>query len=407
MNILHISAQKPDSTGSGIYLSGIINGLKSVVGRQGLVVGIDASDNTDVIIDKFDGKVGIFPVVYNSENLDFNVPGMSDTMPYASTRYRDMSDEQAVKMRTEIIKKLKVAVDEINPDIILCHHLYFITSIVREVFPDKKVVAICHGTCIRQLLSNDFKKDYILTQIPNLDLIYSLHEEQRNKIITEYKVDESKVKVLGSGYDSTVFNNKNYEKNGKIIMSYAGKISFSKGLIPFIQAVHDLEYEQDELELIFAGGGSDKYEMESIVNSGECCRYDIDFIGRVDQYRLSDMLNKSDIFILPSFYEGLPLVILEALACGNYVISTNVPGLREWLGEEIIDSGLIDFVDLPKMESISTPYEEEIPDFTDRLNLALRKAITYRKNNRYNSIDISNLSWNGLSEKLLESLKVL
>ena len=52
-------------------------------------------------------------------------------------------------------------------------------------------------------------------------------------------------------------------------------------------------------------------------------------------------MNQSDVFVLPSFYEGLPLVIIEALACGTYVICTDLPGIRNWIDQNLPDNGVV------------------------------------------------------------------
>lgn len=404
MNILHVSAQKPDSTGSGIYMSGIIKGMEKLCNKQALVAGIDVTDNIEQIEKKYDNKVEFFPVIYNSGKLDFNVPGMSDNMPYSSTRYRDMSDSMALKMKEGIIESVKKAVEYLDPDVIVCHHLYFCTSVVRELFPERKIVAVSHGTCLRQMRSIDFQKDYIIENIKKLDRIYALHEEQKKMISKVYGIEMKNIEVLGSGYDSSIFYNKNYKKEGPIKISYAGKLSYSKGLIPFISAMDELD---GEVEAVFAGDGSIEGEKNHIIEAGKNCSCKIDFIGRVDQNRLCEELNKSDIFVLPSYYEGLPLVLLEAMACGNYIISTGVDGVEAWLGDEIKNSGLIEYVELPKMKSVSVPHEDELAPFKNRLREALKRAVELRKNDRTKSINIESLSWNGLAVKLYNSLNNL
>lgn len=417
MNLLHISAQKPDSTGSGIYMSGVI---KSFLGRhnQSMIIGLDKNDDIEKIEKKFQNEVGIYPVLYNTVDLDFDVPGMSDNMPYPSTRYRDITDEMAVSIKKQFIKVLKKAIDEINPDIIICHHLYFITSIVKEYYPNKKVVAICHGTCLRQLNTNNFMKDYIIENIKKIDKILALHEKQKKEIESFFGIDKEKVDVLGSGYDSDVFYRYtsiesdidesnfsiklNMEKNddNKIFISYAGKLSYSKGLMEFFDAMNNLSFPTDQVEILIAGDGSDINEKQNIVSKGNQCKYKTNFLGRLDQASLCDVLNKSKIFVLPSYYEGLPLVILEAMACGNYVVCTDVDGISAWLGNDVVSSGIIDFVSLPEMKDITTPKEDSVNGFVYRLNKSIEKAIYYRQNDDKTYCDISSLSWNGLGKKL-------
>ena len=403
MKILHISAQKPDSTGSGIYLSGLIKGI-GYSHKQALIVGIDRYDDIEKTNEKFEGMVDIHPLIYNTEKLSFNLPGMSDNMPYKSTRYRDMDDNMTESMKREFSKKLKEVVDLFEPDIIICHHLYFVTAITREMYPEKKIVGICHGTCMRQLQTNRFMNEYIKRHISKLDMIFSLHQKQKEDIQKFFDIEPRKVKVLGSGYDSGMFFVVDEKKNSseKIRISYAGKLSFSKGLIEFIKALNNLSYNKNELEVVMIGDGSIDIEKNAILEEASKCKYEIKFLGRVEQSILAEELNKSDVFVLPSYYEGLPLVILEAMACGNYIICTDIEGVSQWLGEEINNSGLIDYIDLPKMKSIGVPFETEKKQYIKRLSKGIEKAIDYRKKNRYEYIDIKSLSWKNLGIKLLD-----
>ena len=58
-------------------------------------------------------------------------------------------------------------------------------------------------------------------------------------------------------------------------------------------------------------------------------RLDITFAGNLDNLALPHLLNQARAFILPSFYEGHPKALLEAMSCGLVCIGTNVEGIRE------------------------------------------------------------------------------
>lgn len=77
MRILNISAQKPDSTGSGVYLAEMVRCELSVDHAAAVVAGVDASDEPTLP----EGAEPYF-VRFNTETLPFNVCGMSDVMPY-------------------------------------------------------------------------------------------------------------------------------------------------------------------------------------------------------------------------------------------------------------------------------------------------------------------------------------
>ena len=77
MRILNISAHKPDSTGSGVYLAEMVRCELSAGHAAAVVAGVDASDEPTLP----EGAEPYF-VRFNTEALPFNVCGMSDVMPY-------------------------------------------------------------------------------------------------------------------------------------------------------------------------------------------------------------------------------------------------------------------------------------------------------------------------------------
>lgn len=77
MRILNISAQKPDSTGSGVYLAEMVRCELSAGHAAAVVAGLDASDEPTLP----EGAEPYF-MRFNTEALPFNVCGMSDVMPY-------------------------------------------------------------------------------------------------------------------------------------------------------------------------------------------------------------------------------------------------------------------------------------------------------------------------------------
>ncbi|MBS5786648.1 MAG: glycosyltransferase family 4 protein [Clostridioides difficile] len=400
MNILHIITQKPNSTGSGVYLTGIVDGLKKMGNKQAVIAGIDIEDDNRC----FDESVDFYPVLFNKAPLDFSVVGMSDSMPYKSTRYRDLKKYQVQALKDEFQKNIEIAVEKLRPDIIICHHLYLLTSFVRNLIKDIKVVAICHGTCLRQLKTIDLETDYIIDGIRKLDAVFALHNIQKNDIISTFSIDAKKVNVVGSGYNDKIFYNRSYQlSTKKIYISYAGKICESKGLKSLIKALSLLKYPSDFIELNFAGVGSDVKTYNEIIELAKGCKYKINFVGKLKQHDLAELFNKSQLFILPSYYEGLPVVVLEALACGDDVILTDISGVRDWIGDKINTSGKIDYVELPSMIGQGLPKCDELSSFEKRLAESIDKSVKriIHKTNMTN-VDMFDKTWDALTARIYE-----
>ncbi|AXU49166.1 glycosyltransferase family 4 protein [Clostridioides difficile] len=401
MKILHIITQKPNSTGSGIYLSGMIKGFEKIGHKQAVIAGIDVNDDVNC----FPSEVSFYPVKYNCGELNFPVVGMSDSMPYESTRYKDLNIDMINRLKYQFKVNIDKAMNDFKPELIICHHLYLLTAFVREIVKDIKVISICHGTCLRQLNTIDLEKEYIIANIRKLDLIFALHENQKYDIIKNFGVSESKVVVIGSGYNDDIFYNKNYKiKDDKIKIVFAGKICKSKGLIPFIKAISKLKYSKDLIEVNFAGTGSDIESYNEIVKLASKSPFKMNFLGKLEQRDLAELFNRSQIFVLPSFYEGLPVVVLEALSCGTDVITTDILGVKEWIGSEINNSGKIEYVSLPFMEKEGIPKDEELYDFENNLYNAINSKIQSLLNNsnKKTFVDMSKKTWDGLAYRINE-----
>lgn len=405
MKILHIITQKPNSTGSGIYLSGMIKGFEKIGHKQAVIAGIDVNDDVNC----FPSDVSFYPVKYNCGELNFPVVGMSDSMPYESTRYKDLNIDMINRLKHQFKVNIDKAMNDFKPELIICHHLYLLTAFVREIVKDIKVMSICHGTCLRQLNTIDLEKEYIISNIRKLDLIFALHENQKYDIIKTFGVSENKVVVIGSGYNDDIFYNKNYKvKDDKIKIVFAGKICKSKGLIPFIKAISKLKYRKDLIEVNFAGTGSDIESYNEIFKLASKSPFKMNFLGKLEQRELAELFNRSQIFVLPSFYEGLPVVVLEALSCGTDVISTDILGVKEWIGSEINDSGKIEYVPLPFMEKEGIPKDEELYVFENNLYNSIDSKIQslLNKSNKKMSIDMSKKTWDGLAYRMNEVILI-
>ena len=157
MRILSVTAQKPDSTGSGVYLTEVVREL----GREGYVQAVLAGVYREDEV-RLPGGVDFFPVYFRSEELPFAIPGMSDKMPYESTVYSTM-DDRMVRVYMEVFRrKIKEAVESFHPDLILCHHLYLVTALVRDCAREIPVYGFCHNTDLRQMKNRILTKPYCI-----------------------------------------------------------------------------------------------------------------------------------------------------------------------------------------------------------------------------------------------------
>jgi glycosyltransferase involved in cell wall biosynthesis len=396
--ILHIISQYPGNTGSGTYLQATIRELNKKSYIQGLIAGIH-SDN-----ESYPRYIGNFyPLKFNSIDIPFPIVGMSDIMPYESIKYSDLTEDMMLKWKSEFRKVIERALEEFKPDIIITHHLWIITSLIKNIAPNIKTIGVCHGTDIRQFENCPQYRQEVLQGCQQLDVTLALSEQQKIMINQLYNISLDRIKVIGGGYNGEVFYPK--VKNildDEIKIIYAGKLSYAKGVVSLIKVFEKLVSKYD-VKLQLAGKGTGEEEIY-IKRLGYKLGSKIEFLGELNQENLGRTFREADIFVMPSFYEGLSLVTIEALASGLFIVSTSIPGLISYLGDDINDNGIIEYVDLPEMIKVDKPLEEDLPLFHSRLQIKIEKQIARLKDGFIMDegvvSKIKELSWENIIRKI-------
>lgn len=401
MKLLHILFQYPGKTGSGIYVNNLIKEASKKEYSQGML----AASGPE--LSYYNDKLDYLDLVrFDTEELSFPIPGMSDIMPYKSTRYRDMTIEQVSAWKTSFKKAIIKAVDEYKPDKIISHHLWVGSALLAELGLGDKTMAICHSTDIRQYMQNPGYRKFVREGCGRLSRIFSLNQTQKEEIAKLYGIPLDRITVIGGGFDTEIFNPIDREEFHQVPeLIYAGKLSHAKGLLPLLDAYEEI-IKDTPIKLSLAGTGTGSEAAEIIARAESL---GVMLLGSVTQHKLADIFRASDLFVLPSYYEGLPLVLLEALACGLPAVTTDIKGLKEYIGKELKDSTLIEFVPLPRMRGMDIPVEECIEGFKNNLKLAIKKQIRsihkgYISFAPHKEV-VESLSWEGVFERISYFLK--
>lgn len=401
--ILHLIAQKPGYTGSGIYLQEIIKEATKKLYPQALVAGISQDDEIGEF--QFPSTLVVYPVYFDTRELSFPVVGMSDTMPYPSTKYKELTPSMYLLWRQAFVKAIKNALDNFKPDLIISHHLWLLSALVKDLAPEIPVICISHATDLRQLeLVPQFAEE-VIAGCSQIERVMALNDFQAENIANIYNIPWESITIGGVGFNPTIFYPPIHRAENKVKkIIYAGKLSRAKGVISLFRACELLHSEESNFELFLFGSGDGK-EEKKLAAMMEKVSFKFTASGTVSQSELGNVFRQGDVFVLPSFYEGLPLVVIEALASGLRVVVSDLPGLRSWLGDEINHSGLVSYVPLPGMVRADKPIIGELPIFESRLKDRLLIQIN-RSSVDWSGIfpkikrAIAGLSWFGVFEKI-------
>lgn len=191
---------------------------------------------------------------------------------------------------------------------------------------NKKVILHEHAADFIQFYQNSNDKANISQTLNKCDTLIVLSQSWK-EYFNSIGVDKNKIKVLNNIVSPPEFKELP-RKDNKLHLMFMGEISIRKGGFDLLQAISDnREYFADKLLLRIGGNEVDgnikqfikERQLEDIVS----------YEGWISGNKKIECLNWEDVYILPSYNEGLPIAILEAMSYKHPTISTPVGGIPE------------------------------------------------------------------------------
>lgn len=325
MRILHLLSQRPEATGSGTALQAILLESERAGHENLLLAGIPK--DTVPSLPPLSRTTTRF-VTFDGGDLPFPIPGMSDVMPYPSMRFADLTDEQLAAYESVFRTAIIDAAGAFRPDIVHSNHLWLLTSLARRILPHLPIAASCHGTDLRQIHNCPRFRTTVLSGCSRLDGVFALHSAQSAEIREVCGIPPDRIHVVGAGFRDGLFAPG--DKAGDAVrIVYGGKLSRAKGVPWMLRAFATPgSLAGPPWTLLLAGGGSDP-ERSECIELAQALGDRVTIAGAMRQDDFAAALATAHLFVLPSLYEGLPLVLIEALASGCVCLATDLPGVRD------------------------------------------------------------------------------
>ena len=368
MRILHALSQRPSLTGSGITLEAMVRHAADAGHDQRVVVGVPVDDPPPAV-GGLDGDQ-ILPLAFGRPPLDFAVPGMSDVMPYSSTRFSSLTGDQVKVYRRAWADHLRPILSDFRPNVIHSHHLWLMSAELKDLAPDTPVLTHCHATGIRQMELCPHLADQVRDGCSRIDAFAVLHRGHAKELERCLGVSSNRIHQVGAGYRDDLFFVPASAPEPALL--YVGKYSAAKGLPWLLDAFERVSARRPGLQLHIAGGGSGE-EADTLRARMDGMAPSIVQHGQLSQPDLAEVARRTTVCVLPSFYEGLPLVLVEALACGCRLVATDLPGIVEELAPRL--GNALTMVELPRLKVVDQPHPDDLPAFVDRLEGALESAL--------------------------------
>ena len=178
------------------------------------------------------------------------------------------------------------------------------------------------------------------TVLREADFLFAVSDDLRKKAVAMGARPETS-RALINGCDLSAFHVRDrLEAREKLrinpaseIVVYIGRMDVKKGLRELVEAAAALHTRRPDLHVYMVGEGPDRPLIESAIDSSSATGY-IHALPGCAFDEVAVWMAAADLVTLPSYMEGCPNVVLEALACGRPVVATNVGGIPEIMNDE-------------------------------------------------------------------------
>jgi len=195
-------------------------------------------------------------------------------------------------------------------------------------------------------------------------LVNKIFIESQN-MVKLYNLNKFQAKIYdGSSYtDTSLFKKTKELANRTYHIGYVGRFSEEKGVLEFAQSL-PLILKDKQAKVIMIGDGDLSGEVKQILVNNNI-QDKVKLAGWIENKELSSYLNNIRILVVPSYREGVPNIVLEAMACGTPVLATGVGGtpdlvkdgetgfIMEENSPQCIAKNVIKALNYPRLKQIS------------------------------------------------------
>ncbi len=176
---------------------------------------------------------------------------------------------------------------------------------------------------------------HLSEKVLTADFICCISDFARSQLMAMSPPSEwSKLEICPLGVNPTVFTphiRQEYSTYFEILC--VGRLVPVKGQSILLEAVAQLIAQGQQIKLNFVGDGPDRQILENIVIDKQLTEY-VHFAGAINQDKILAFYQQADVFILASFAEGVPVVLMEAMAMEIPCISTHITGIPELIKKQ-------------------------------------------------------------------------
>lgn len=195
----------------------------------------------------------------------------------------------------------------------------------------KKVILHIHGAEYMVFYEKSRKKKKIISILNSADMVIALSQDWKEKFEKTFNLKNCRVLENGIDMERLAPAITKYEEHPHALVML-GRLGERKGTYDLIRAIKIVKNTIPNIVCYLAGDG--EIQKCSAIVAENDIENNIKIVGWAGFEKKLDLLKKTGILVLPSYNEGLPMAILEGMACGKIIISTDVGAIPEVVKEE-------------------------------------------------------------------------
>lgn len=172
--------------------------------------------------------------------------------------------------------------------------------------------------------------------IAQADALLTVSEAMRQAAIARFGADPARTHTICNGFNGAVFHPRDRAEarrelgvaSDERLIVYVGRLVEAKGLNELVAAIGRLSKHEGRYRLALVGDGVMREQLGASVRAAGLAEW-IRFVGGLAPAQVAQWIAASNVLTLPSWSEGYPNVVVEAIACGRPVVATDVGGTRE------------------------------------------------------------------------------
>ena len=236
----------------------------------------------------------------------------------------------------------------------------FILFIIAKYGFKLKIIYHMHGSRFERFyVQSDFiSRKLVKFLAENSDIVICLSDYWKNFFNSSFRT--KRLEILGNVIDKVDNVLIKRVKNDKLNLLFLGAVGERKGIFDLLEAISASRHFFSGRLILTVGGNGETIRLENYIREHHLEDL-VQYVGWVSGEKKHQLLSNSDLYILPSYNEGLPISILEAMSYHLPIISTPVGGTAEVVREDVngflIDPGdkaamitrIKRFIDEPKL----------------------------------------------------------